>query len=658
MNKAEKIIGAGCFLLISIHLIASYFPQDRLWGVNLLHFFPGIWRWILVISCLLILTPYLNKVIGEFLSRLIHLIGNKFKKINKRYQYTFLSLIGGVCFWVFRVKTFFLGDSYLRAKELNLGKKLCITEPLDFYLHVQVAKLFSWDALQTYAFISVISGVVFLFFLLLRGDLLGNASKEKSFIFSIILTLGSIQLFFGYAESYTIVFMAMALYLLFSLGYLKNKNRLFLPILFFLLALSLHLFALTFLPSLLYLIFAERAKKTGTETEIKTEVKKDRLIKYLKSLGIVILMGIGLFLLLKYNPEKKGLSYYLIYPLGKGESTYSIFSFSHILDLINHQLLISPVGLLILLTSVLVFAKKINYRDSVIRFLLLLSIFSLAFAFFVDPKLGYPRDWDMFTFSALGYTFLGVYVFLKSWREANMGSLRYVAISLLFTSLISTAPWIYVNASEEKSVERFEHLLDLDKERIGSGRENLAMYYDSRREWDKEIQQWEKGIAVTGNVRYITNLGVIYYNQQKYDLASKELERSLKADSTFASTHFYLGKIYAQTVKYEKAITEYRKAIKFSPEVTEYYDNLGALLAHLERYQEAIQVFKEGLKATPKYPSIYRNLGYTYVNLGDLVSAEKYLNLYLEYSPQAKDVLEVRQVLRDLSQKRFQVPKP
>jgi len=374
--------------------------------------------------------------------------------------------------------------------------------------------------------------------------------------------------------------------------------------------------------------------------------------------GVVVVVVVGLFLLQSYDPDKKGLSYYLISPLGKGESFYSIFSSSHLLDLINHQLLVSPVGLLILLTSVLIFSKKINYKDSMFRFLLLLSIFSLAFAFFIDPKLGYPRDWDMFAFSALGYTYLGVYIFLKSWREAKMGNLRYVTISLLFTSLISTAPWIYVNASEKKSVERFEHLLDLDKGRIGSGRENLAMYYDSRGEWEKEIQQWEKGIAVTGNARYITNLGVIYYNQQKYDLALKELERSLKADSTFASTHFYLGKIYAQTKEYEEAITEYRKAIKFGPDVTEYYDNLGALLAHQERYQEAIEVFKEGVKATPKYPSIYRNLGYSYFNLGDLISAEKYLQLYLEYSPQAEDASEVKQVLRDLSQKRLQAPQP
>jgi tetratricopeptide (TPR) repeat protein len=486
---------------------------------------------------------------------------------------------------------------------------------------------------------------------------------EKIFVFAIFSSMGASQLFFGYVESYTLVYVAIFAYLLFCLGYLKHKNGLIPPMLAFLLAFSLHVLAITLLPSLLYLIFTERSKKTkiktGVETKTKTETERgeDRWVKFFLSLGIVVLVGIGLFLLQNFNTEKQGLGYYLIYPLGQGESFYSIFSSSHLLDLINHQLLVSPVGWLILFTSVLVFWKKIDYKDSTFRFLIWLSVFSLAFAFFIDPKLGYPRDWDMLAFSSLGYTFLGGYIFLKSWREANMGDLRYIILCLLFTSLFSTAPWIYVNASERKSVERFEYLLDLDKGRMGSGRENLAMYYDSRGEWEKEIQQWEKGIAVSGNARYIINLGVIYYNQRKYDPALRELKRSLGIDSTFAFTHFYLGKIYARTKEYEEAIAEYRKAIKFGPDVTEYYDNLGALLAHLERYQEAIEVFQEGVRAAPKYPSIYRNLGYSYFNSGDLISAEKYLQLYLEYAPQAKDAAEVKQVLRDLSQKRLQAPK-
>lgn len=643
MNRINKVTLIGCGFLIALHAIASFFPQPRLWGVNLLYYLPFVFRWILVILSILILFPHINRAIGNFLTDFSRRLTDRFKKINRYYKYVFLSLIGGIFFWAFRVKTFLLGDSFLRAREINLGAKLSFTEPLDFLLHVNVAKLFGWDAFQTYAATSIVAGGVFVFFILLVRDLVGKDNQERFFVFSIFITMGANQLFFGYVESYTLVYVAMIAYILFSLGYIKKNNGLILPILSFFLSVSLHLFAITLLPSLLYLIFSEGPKKTETETE--TEKRKDRLVKYLISLGIIVLVGIGLSLLQNFNPEKKGLGYYLIHPLGKGESSYSVFSFSHILDLINHQLLVSPVGMLILLTSVLVFPKKIDHKDRVIRFLLWLSVFGLTFAFFIDPKLGYPRDWDMFAFSALGYTFLGVHIFLKSWREAKMGSLRYVTISLLFTSLISAVPWIYVNASEKKSVERFEYLLDLDEIRSAYGRENLAMYYNQRGDSQKEIKQWEKAIKLTGSARYITNLALVYYNQQNYDLALKELERSVKVDSTFDFTHFCLAEIFTKEGRYDEAIAEYRKAIKFRSTITQYYDNLGALLANLKRYQEAVLVFEQGLKANPGYPSIYRNLGYTYYNLNDFSQAEKYLQLYLQHAPKAEDASEVQQVL-------------
>ncbi|MCK4403761.1 MAG: tetratricopeptide repeat protein [candidate division Zixibacteria bacterium] len=648
---AEKIICAGCLLLILIHLVASYFPRERVWGVNLLYYLPPIWRWILVISGLLILVPHINKVVGNFLTNISYRMATRFKKINKYYKYAFLSLIGGIFFWTFRVKTFLLGDSFLRAREINLGGKLSFTAPLDFLLHVKAAKFLSWDAFQTYAVFSVLSGVVFLFLILLLGDMMGKDNKERVLIFLVIITMGTSQLFFGYVESYTLVYVAMTLYIFFSLGYLKNKNGLILPTLFFLLTFSLHLFAITLLPSLLYLIFSKRPETT------ETEKNKGKLTKLLLSTSMVLIVGAGLFLLQSYNPERKGLGSYLIFPLGKGESFYSLFSFSHLLDLINHQLLVSPVGILILLTTVLAFFKRINLKESVVRFLLVVSICGLAYAFLVDPKLGYPRDWDLSAFTGLGYTFLGLYIFLNYWRGIKTGDLRYVILTLLFTSLISTVPWIYVNATEKKAVTRFEHLLDLDEERSAYGHENLAMYYSKRREWQKEIRHWEKAIALTNNARYITNLAVVYYNLQSYDLALKELERSLKIDSTFDFTHFCMGEIFIQRGRYQKAIAEYRKAIQLRPDITQYYDNLGSLLSNLERYGEAVEVFEQGLKANPGYFPIYRNLGYTYFNLGDLIQAEKYLRLYLQYSPQAEDETEVRQVLRSILPKRFQKPK-
>jgi tetratricopeptide (TPR) repeat protein len=645
MSRTEKITGIGCFLLILIHLIASYFPKERLWGLNLLYFLPPLWKWILVISSILILIPQVNQAVWDLLHNF------SFPGITKikgwRYlRYILVSLMGGGIFWIFRVKTYLLGDSILRARTINLGGVFSnFTEPLDFYLHMKISHLLGWDAFRTYAVLSVLAGVIFLFLCQLFADIFGKDNKERWFIILIILTLGSNQLFFGYVESYTLVYVAIFLFIFLSFRYLENKSAILLPVLAFFLALSLHLLSLVLLPSLLYLIYQKRVKRPVT-----ANVKQGRGWIIL-TIAVILVVAGGTILLQHFNPDRKGLGYYLIFPLGGNQSYYSIFSASHLLDLVNHQLLITPVGIMIGLISILYFWRKIDFKDRIFRFLLILSVCSLAYAFFMDPKLGYPRDWDLFAFTGLGYTILGIYIFIQGGKEIKSKDFRYVTLALLLASLVSTIPWIYVNASEKKSAERIEYLLDLDMERSPSGRENLAIYYEQKEEWQKEIDQWQKAIAITGSARYMDNLAAAYFNNQQYDLALKELEMSLKVDSTFHFTHYGLAEIYIQMGRNEEAISEYRKAIKEQPNITQYYDNLGVLLTNLKRYPEAIQVFEEGLASNPEYYPIYRNLGYSYYNVGEYAQAEKNLKIYLERSPQAEDEAEVREVLIDIKQK-------
>lgn len=641
MSRAEKITGAGCFVLILIHLVASYFPDQRLWGIDLLHYLPATWRYILVILGLSVLVPLVNRLWGDLLDALSNPIRSGFNKISKYYGYVFIGLSAGVLFWAFRVRTFFLGDGSLRANEINRGAEFSVSAPLDFLVHAKLTKLLGWDAFGAYAALSVLSGALFVFLILLLADRIGERSSEKALIFLVIITMGANLLFFGYVESYTLVYAAMIAYLLFALGYLMERNGLASPVILFLLAVSLHVSALVLLPSLLYVMLSRRPREAA-------------IFRLLLSIGVVLLVGGGLLLLRIYGPEQEGLGYYLISPLGGGESSYSLFSSAHLVDFINHQLLISPAGILICAASILGFPGKMNLKDKVVRFLLVVSACTLAYALVVDPKLGYARDWDLFALTGFGYTLLGLYLLINRWRQTRVGHLRYISLSLFFTSLVLTLPWIYVNASESKAVNRFEHIMDLDRERSADGREKLAMHYGKQGNLDREIAQWKEAISVSNNPRHITNLAVTYLNLRRYDLAMIELEKSLAVDSTFDFTHFCMGEIFSLQGRYEEAITAYRSAIRHRPDITQYHDNLGTLLSNLKRYDEALEVFKQGLAANPGYPIIHRNLGYTYANMGKLSQAEEHLRLYLEQSAESEDREEVLKILQTLKRMRLQ----
>ena len=137
MSRTVKISAAGCLLLILIHLAATFFPKERLWGVNLLYFFPPIWRWILCLFAVTLLIPQVNKAFGGFWDGFSIPIIRKLGRISRYLKYSLFSLTGGVFFWIFKVRTFLLGDSFLRAREINLGgRNSYFTEPADFLIHV------------------------------------------------------------------------------------------------------------------------------------------------------------------------------------------------------------------------------------------------------------------------------------------------------------------------------------------------------------------------------------------------------------------------------------------------------------------------------------------------------------------------------------------
>jgi Flp pilus assembly protein TadD len=645
MTKLEKVTFLTCAFLILVHAVASFFPKERLWGLNLLYYVPSFMRWFLIALGFVVLIPPANRFISDSLAKLLALPENGLKKINKYYIYALISLASFFPFWIFKIKTYLLGDGNLRACEISAGWKFSATEPLDFYLHAQLLRFLKIDPFTTYAILSCLAGVLFVFLILLLSDLLGKNGQSKLLVFSVLATMGANQLFFGYVESYTLMYVALVGFLLFSLYYLKGKCGLFWPGLIFLFSLSLHLSAILLLPSVLYLCMAKKPP------EAKAKNKIFSLASLTQMALLLLIVGVGLLILRNYNPQKSDFSSFFIFPLGSNKDYYSLFSSSHLLDFLNHQLLVSPLGIPIGIILGLFFLKKINFKESGVVFLSMISVCALIFGLVVNPKLGYPRDWDLFAFTGLGYTILGIYLWLGVLKESESKRLRYTTLALVSTALISTIPWIYVNATEQKAVERLTHLLDLDGKRSALGHEELAYYYRNHGKKDKEIEEWKKTIALFEKPRYIKNLGVTYFEVGKYQEAAWVFEELLSKDPEDHQAHSELGKVYVAQGRYEEAKRQFQKAIELKPDNPLYYENLGFLFSNLKSYKEAKEVFQKGLQIYPGYPSNYRNLGFAYFDSGENKEAIKYLELYLKYEPQANDRDYIQKIIKQLKEK-------
>ena len=629
--KIERGIILGCTLLILLHLLASFFPHVRLWGINLLYYFPLSFRiGLSAVALFIILIPKFNIIIVKVLESIFTWLANKIRRINKYLIYTIVSLSSIVLFWLFRTRTPLLGDGYWRASEIKPGILFNITESLDFYFHVWVSRSFGWDGFTTYRILSYMAGAIYVFLVFLICDLWGKNGREKLLVFLLLITGGATQLFFGYIESYSFMYVLLVGYLFFGMRFLKQQGQFVWPCLFFILASGFHLAALFFLPSLVYLTLASSSK--GANIKI-AKLKIDQLLALVL---VLVIIGLGIYFLKITFPQVPVKSF-LIYPWGGGESYYSFFSLSHLLDFLNQQVLIFPVGVVLLVILWIYGRKSMSWKDKVARFLIWTIVGSLLFAWLVDPKLGYARDWDLFAFTGLGITFLLSLLLVIGIQTGKTIKTGRITLVLFITSLTFTLPWIWVNASQTKAVSRFEDLLLVDQPRAAYGYETLACYFRDRGDNDRTANYWKKAIALNPNPRYFGALGNAYLRLNKFNLAEQAFKQAIGVAPDRLSLelfHSSLGHCLAEEGKYEEAVSEMKEAIKLEPKKAEYYYALGNFLGKEEKYQEAAACFEMVLRLDSNYMKAYRMLAVTYAHLGKKQEAGKLMEIYLRSNPQ------------------------
>jgi tetratricopeptide (TPR) repeat protein len=553
----------------------------------------------------------------------------------KYWGYVILSLLFLLIFWLLRTRTHLLGDGYLRAQEIISGTGLKFTEFLDLYLHGVLYDLFhqiiNWDAFTVYALVSCVCGAVFVFFVLLLGDGVGKRGIDKVLIFFLLVLSGGSQLFSGYVESYTISYLGVLLFFYFSIGYLEGRIGLALPFIFLILSILFHASALYLFPAFALLLLTKRK-------DLKPDDSKK--VGYGKFLIIILitLVAISGFYVLRYYPvwEPVGkLSSFLIPLTSTVESPYSLFSLSHLLDVINVQLLITPVGIVIWVAMLLCMRKRLNFRSPTSQFFLMATIFAFGFALLIDPVLGYARDWDLFASTGLGYTIWGGYLLVSVLKESKKAKQVYYTTAI--TILICCMPWFFINADKGRSVRRFENIIELYQRGKAYGHETLSIFYKKQGMIQKEMEELEKAMALEKNPRYLSKLGAHYLKMGELDRAMLLLRNAIQIDPDDPEVHNNLGVAYTNKGLLDGAILEFKKAIELRPSYSSYYKNLGFALYQKGFIDEAIKQYNVAIILNPENPSMHYWLGVCYAEKGLLREAIRSLEKSLELRPDFVD---------------------
>jgi tetratricopeptide (TPR) repeat protein len=601
--KFNLLIALLCGLLLLAFFVSSFFPKSRLWGINHLAYFPLWVRLLFTILGLSILIPYLNSKIYNLLDQILSFFQNFFAK-KRVLSYSFLSLVFMFLFWLLRTRMYFLGDGYAQISFLKEEQYTKTGfEALEIFAHLYLykfLKLFITPAAESiYVGMSIFAGGVFVFLLFFLSKALSEDITDRLLIFSILIFSGATQLFLGYAEHYTLTYVSIFAYLYFSLRYLEGKARIYLPVLFCALSAGFHFSSAYLLPSLFFLLALKRKKEEFV-------FSKKRALPYL--LVLVFLLVLSVFYIWSFNPVLSE----IFVPLLKGRvyvPDYTLFSFPHILDIINQHLLLSPVGIILLVSLVIAFKDRLRSKKPLIPFLVIVSLGQLFYHFVVDPKLGAGRDWDLISNVALGYTLLAVYLFMNI-----TGPKKYSTVLLTFSAFLTILPWILLNNNTQSGIDRFKNLLDLDAKRSRSGLYLLSGYYGSHNKF-KEAREVTKKIFEQFPEDSLTRAASAFAKLGDYDRATQLLEEAIKIMPSYLTAYNDLGWIYFNQGKLDKALEEFQVLVRLNPFNATYHGNLGKVLLKKGVLKEALAELKKATKLGKAQADVYSNIAFIYVRL-------------------------------------------
>ena len=367
-----------------------------------------------------------------------------------------------VAFFLFPLAHTRWGDAFMLAKGIAYPEPaLRLTHswqaPLDVFLHSQLwlalhAQLGWEDAMPVYRLLSPVAGAVYL------GVVLALSRDSRLapawLTYGLLATLGVMQLFFGYVENYSFAAAGVLAFLWLGKGVLTAGRPLWLAATVLAIANATHPSTVILAPSLLYLGWCTW-RGGGAQPQESVARRNNSLLTAVVQIALPMLLVGGATLLWM---EASGHGLYALFNTdrpGGGDARwfvplfttvtrwehYTLFSWPHLRDWINEQLLVAPV-VLPSLCVVLVAGWRTRWQATA-RFLALAAVCYLLFTFVWNPDYGGQRDRDLFALAALPTTLLLIArlpVVLPAF-----GLLWGGAVPLIIIQGWQTLAWIYQN---------------------------------------------------------------------------------------------------------------------------------------------------------------------------------------------------------------------
>ncbi len=630
------------YVTVALIAAASLWPSGRVWGLNWWAYFPG---WVLpLFGIVAVLWPLISKALANRLDRS--------EDVKDRYWVS--AIIAGIVmitlFIVLRTQTHFLGDGYSLVSLLAAKQPLVKNRELgESLVHIWARDLLGGAnavaALKSYQYVSIAAGALFVTIAVFVARQLLSGWKAALVFLLGTFSGGYTLLYFGYVENYSLFVLSIAVFTftgLFIAGGRISRWWILLPQAA---AILLHVFGVSLLPATLYCLVRGSRIQEGWQSWSKGV-----------RLSLAVAFAVIALTVFFYFYRVDLFFRMAVLPLMAHEFTvenYTLFSGAHLLDLANLILVLVPGSLVFL--AVLSWRRQGSVRGRTeFHFLLFTFIPALAAVFIFDPKIGMPRDWDLFSFLGVPLSAIIYYYFLERRTPLFGPALLSVALSLLIL-----VPRVVSQNVETVALEHAYDYKDLDQVKSrqfytvlvnycrAAGKDSLGAALTSEmHQRFPERSQGDKAHDLILAGRY----------RQAITLSGQILKRNPFYHGVWAN----MGTAYLYLGNYDSAIACYQIASALNPGRAELYGNIAAVYIDLGKLDKASKLLDKAIARDSTEPSFVYNRARIAQKRGDREMYLHYLGTaammpkgyksrrleYLHNLMQAGDVAKAKQVLK------------
>ncbi|HMB71388.1 MAG TPA: hypothetical protein VKU85_18920, partial [bacterium] len=383
---------------------------------------------------------------------------------------TLVALLGlAASFWFLRTRAHFLGDGYQNLGILAADHvRVKDTARGTLWILIRLKELFGGGeagALAAYRALALVSGAAWLAVVAAGARRVVDGAGARSFA-AVVMLSGPALLFFGYVENYAPFALAVTAFTFTGLHVARTgRGRWLMPGLAGI-AILLHVLGFTLLPALLWALVA------GTPAG-------DFLARLPASRRWTGVIGLALVAALFGVPawrDSLTLQFALVPLPGSPYAVegYTLFSVAHLADLANLAFLLVPGGAL-LAAAAAAARGRTGRRPAEAGFLAVLIASTTGAVFLLDPRLGMPRDWDVFAFAGIPWAVALGWAWSRA--AAVEPRLRLLGPLAALLGILVLLPRLLVLSDPETAVRQFESYLDLDFRKGRNGRLLLVNHY-------------------------------------------------------------------------------------------------------------------------------------------------------------------------------------